>query len=43
MVGSRPGHDRAWELTDHEEQFKDSEKKGVAIPIDLDLIEDIAN
>jgi predicted pyridoxine 5'-phosphate oxidase superfamily flavin-nucleotide-binding protein len=33
--------DKAWELTNHEEQSKDPEKKGAAVLIDLDLIEQI--
>ena len=41
IVTSGPERDRAWELTNYEEQSKDPEKKGAAILIDLDLIEEI--
>ncbi len=36
-----PERDKAWELTNHEEQSKDPDKKGAAVIIDLDLIEQI--
>ncbi len=42
IVAGGPERDRAWELTNHEEQSKDPEKKGVAVLIDLDLIEEIS-
>jgi len=42
LVTSGPERDRAWELTNHEEQSKDPEKKGAAVLIDLDLIEEIS-
>ena len=38
---SGPERDKAWTLTNHEEQSKDPEKKGAAVLIDLDLIEQI--
>jgi predicted pyridoxine 5'-phosphate oxidase superfamily flavin-nucleotide-binding protein len=41
LVTSGPERDRAWELTNHEEQSKDPEKKGAAVLINLDLIEQI--
>ena len=41
LVTSGPERDKAWELTNHEEQSKDPEKKGAAVIIDLDLIEQI--
>ena len=41
LVTSGPERDRAWELTNHEEQSKDPEKKGAAVLIDLDRIEQI--
>lgn len=42
IVTSGPERDRAWELTNHEEQQKDPEKKGAAVLIDLDLIEELS-
>jgi hypothetical protein len=42
LVTGGPERDRAWELTNHEEQSKDPEKKGAAVLIDLDLIEEIS-
>jgi hypothetical protein len=36
-----PERDKAWDLTNHEEQSKDPDKKGAAVIIDLDLIEQI--
>ena len=41
IVSSGPDWEKAWGLTNHEEQSKDSEKKGAAVLIDLDLIEQI--
>ncbi len=41
LVTSGPDRDKAWALTNHEEQSKDPEKKGAAVIIDLDLIEQI--
>ena len=41
VVTSGPERDKAWALTNHEEQSKDPEKKGAAVIIDLDLIEQI--
>jgi predicted pyridoxine 5'-phosphate oxidase superfamily flavin-nucleotide-binding protein len=41
IVLSGPERDKAWELTNHEEQSKDPEKKGAAVLIDVDLIEQI--
>lgn len=41
IVASGPERDKAWSLTNHEEQSKDPEKKGAAVLIDLDLIEQI--
>jgi predicted pyridoxine 5'-phosphate oxidase superfamily flavin-nucleotide-binding protein len=41
IVTGGPERDKAWELTNHEEQSKDPEKKGAAVLIDLDLIEQI--
>lgn len=41
LVTSGPERDKAWGLTNHEEQSKDPEKKGAAVIIDLDLIEQI--
>jgi predicted pyridoxine 5'-phosphate oxidase superfamily flavin-nucleotide-binding protein len=41
LVTGGPEWDRAWELTNHEEQSKDADKKGAAVIIDLDLVEQI--
>lgn len=41
VVTGGPERDRAWELTNHEEQSKDLQKKGAAVLIDLDRIEQI--
>ena len=41
IVTSGPERDKAWSLTNHEEQSKDPDKKGAAVIIDLDLIEQI--
>ena len=41
LVTSGPDRDKAWDLTNHEEQSKDPDKKGAAVIIDLDLIEQI--
>ena len=41
LVANGPERDKAWTLTNHEEQSKDPEKKGAAVLIDLDLIEQI--
>jgi len=41
IVTGGPERDKAWELTNHEEQSKDPEKKGAAVLIDVDLIEQI--
>ena len=41
VVTSGPERDKAWSLTNHEEQSKDPDKKGAAVIIDLDLIEQI--
>jgi predicted pyridoxine 5'-phosphate oxidase superfamily flavin-nucleotide-binding protein len=41
IVSIGPERDKAWDLTNHEEQSKDPQKKGAAILIDLDLIEQI--
>jgi predicted pyridoxine 5'-phosphate oxidase superfamily flavin-nucleotide-binding protein len=41
LVASGPEREKAWSLTNHEEQSKDPEKKGAAVLIDLDLIEQI--
>jgi len=41
VVTAGPERDKAWALTNHEEQSKDPEKKGAAVLIDLDLIEQI--
>ena len=41
VVTSGPDRDRAWDLTNHEEQSKDPDKKGAAVIIELDLIEQI--
>ena len=38
---SGPERDKAWGLTNHEEQSKDPDKKGAAVIIELDLIEQI--
>ena len=37
IVTSGPERDRAWELTNYEEQSNDPEKKGAAMPIDLHI------
>jgi predicted pyridoxine 5'-phosphate oxidase superfamily flavin-nucleotide-binding protein len=42
ILTSGPERDRAWELTNHEEQSKDPEKKGAAVLIDVDLIEELS-
>ena len=41
LVTGGPERDKAWSLTNHEEQSKDPDKKGAAVLIDLDLIEQI--
>ena len=41
IVRSGPDWEKAWGLTNHEEQSKDPEKKGAAVLIDVDLIEQI--
>ena len=41
LITSGPERDKAWDLTNHEEQSKDPEKSGAAVLIDLDLIEQI--
>jgi predicted pyridoxine 5'-phosphate oxidase superfamily flavin-nucleotide-binding protein len=41
LVTSGPERDQAWALTNHEEQSKDPDKKGAAVIIDLDRIEQI--
>jgi predicted pyridoxine 5'-phosphate oxidase superfamily flavin-nucleotide-binding protein len=41
IVLSGPERDKAWELTNQEEQSEDPEKKGAAVLIALDLIEQI--
>ncbi len=41
VVSEGPERERAWTLTNHEEQSKDPERKGAAVLIDLDLIEQI--
>ena len=41
IVTGGPEWEKAWGLTNHEEQSKDPEKKGAAVLIDLDLIEQI--
>jgi hypothetical protein len=41
LVTGGPEWEKAWNLTNHEEQSKDPEKKGAAVLIDLDLIEQI--
>jgi IMP cyclohydrolase len=41
VVTSGPERDKAWALTNHEEQSKDPDKKGAAVIIDLDRIEQI--
>ena len=41
LVTSGPEREKAWTLTNHEEQSKDPDKKGAAVLIDLDLIEQI--
>ena len=41
LVTGGPERDKAWDLTNHEEQSKDPDKKGAAVIIDLDLIEQI--
>ncbi|CAN0016298.1 unnamed protein product [Phaeothamnion confervicola] len=42
IVESGPERDRAWELTNREEQLKDPDEKGVAILIDVDRIEELS-
>jgi Pyridoxamine 5'-phosphate oxidase len=42
IVRSGPDRERVWQLTNKEEQQKDSEKKGFAILIDVDLIEELS-
>jgi predicted pyridoxine 5'-phosphate oxidase superfamily flavin-nucleotide-binding protein len=42
IVTNGPERERAWELTNHEEQSKDPEKKGAAVLIDVDLIEELS-
>jgi hypothetical protein len=42
VVKDGPEREKAWGLTNKPEQEKDPEKKGVAILIDLDLIEDLS-
>jgi predicted pyridoxine 5'-phosphate oxidase superfamily flavin-nucleotide-binding protein len=41
IVADGPERERVWQLTNHEEQSKDPEKKGVAVLIELDLVEQI--
>ena len=41
IVTGGPEWEKAWSLTNHEEQSKDPEKKGAAVLIALDLIEQI--
>ena len=41
LVTSGPERDKAWDLTNHEEQSKDPGKTGAAVIIDLNLIEQI--
>jgi predicted pyridoxine 5'-phosphate oxidase superfamily flavin-nucleotide-binding protein len=41
LVTSGPERDKAWELTNHEEQSKDPQKTGAAVIIDLELVEQI--
>lgn len=41
IVKDGPEREKAWSVTNHEEQTKDPEKKGYAVLIDLDLIEQI--
>ena len=42
IVRSGPDRERVWQLTNKDEQEKDSEKKGFAILIDVDLIEELS-
>lgn len=41
LVTSGPDWEKAWSVTNHDEQIKDPEKKGAAVIIDLDSIEQI--
>ena len=41
IVTGGPDWEKAWSLTNHEEQSKDPERKGAAVLIELDLIEQI--
>lgn len=41
LVTEGPERDRAWELTNAAEQSRDPERKGVAVLIRVDLIEDL--
>jgi predicted pyridoxine 5'-phosphate oxidase superfamily flavin-nucleotide-binding protein len=41
LLTNGPERERVWQLTNHEEQSKDPERKGVAVLIKLDLIEQI--
>ena len=42
IVESGAERDRAWALTNAEEQGKDPERKGVAVLIDVDLVEELS-
>lgn len=42
IVKSGPERDRAWDLAGSAEQQKDPEKKGAAVLIDVDLIEELS-
>src|SRR3954468_7505029 len=41
LVTSGPERDKAWSLTNAPEQSKDPDKKGAAVLIDLDLVEQL--
>lgn len=41
LITSGPERDKAWSLTNAAEQSKDLEKKGAAVLIDLDLVEQL--
>jgi hypothetical protein len=42
VVRSGPDRERAWQLTNREERDKDPEKKGFAVLIDVELIEELS-
>lgn len=42
IVESGPDHERAWSLMNAEEQGKDPDRKGVAVLIDVDLVEELS-